>query len=128
MVGLTRSPPVITEEEWTNLTIEIDLITQDRSNLPYMWLSATEGDKDEELARRNETDLVKNETKKLEAGASQISAFNLVHIKYCAWMDQSQSTNVGCHLPINFVLNCDKSVLHRFAFFITSMYVQLCFD
>ena len=74
---------MITEEEWTNLTIEIDLITQDRSNLPYMWLSATEGDKDEELARRNETDLVKNETKKLEAGASQISAFNLVHKILC---------------------------------------------
>ena len=31
-----RSPPVTTEEKWENLTIEIDLITQDRSNLPYM--------------------------------------------------------------------------------------------
>ena len=39
-----RSPPVITEEEWKNLMKEIDLITQDRSILGFMWLSATEGD------------------------------------------------------------------------------------
>ena len=65
-----RSPPVITEEEWKNLIEEIDLITQDRSILPYMWLSATEGDKNGELARLDhwpETELVNNQTKKLEA-------------------------------------------------------------
>ena len=50
--------------------MEIDLITQDRSVLRYMWLSATEGGKSKELARLehwNETEFVKNETKKLEA-------------------------------------------------------------
>ena len=65
-----RSPLFITEEEWKNLTMEIDLITQDRSILPYMWLSATEGDKNNELARLDhwpETELVDNQTRKLEA-------------------------------------------------------------
>ena len=38
-----RSPSVNTEEEWDSLTREIDLITEDRSSLLYMWLSATEG-------------------------------------------------------------------------------------
>ena len=65
-----HSPPVTTEEEWENLKMEINLITQDRSNLPYMWLSATEGDKDKKLARLDhwlETEVVNNETRKLEA-------------------------------------------------------------
>ena len=65
-----RSPPVNTEEEWENLTREIDLITQDRSILPYMWLSATEGDKNRELATLDhwpETEVINNEAKKLEA-------------------------------------------------------------
>ena len=65
-----RSPSVITEEEWKNLMKEIDLITQDRSILPYLWLSATEGDKNRKLARLDhwpKTEVVKNETKKLEA-------------------------------------------------------------
>ena len=59
-----------TEQEWGNLKIEIDLITQVRRNLPYMWLSGTEGDKDNALGRRDnwpETELVENEMKKLEA-------------------------------------------------------------
>ena len=63
-----RSPPVITEKEWENLTMEIDLITQD--SFPFMWISATEGDKNDELARLDrwpETELVNNETKRLEA-------------------------------------------------------------
>ena len=65
-----RSPPVITKEEWENLTREIELITQDISSLPYLWLSATEGDKDKELARLDhwpEAELVNNERKKIEA-------------------------------------------------------------
>ena len=65
-----RSPPANTEKEWENLTREVDLITQDRSNLPWMWLSATEGDKDKTLARLGHwpyTEVVNNETKKLEA-------------------------------------------------------------
>merc|ERR1711963_419013 len=45
-----RSPPVTTKEEWENLTREVDLVTQDLSVLPGMWLSATEGDKDLMLA------------------------------------------------------------------------------
>ena len=45
-----RSPPVNTEEDWENLTMEIDLITKDLSVLPWMWLSATEGDKNKKLA------------------------------------------------------------------------------
>ena len=65
-----RSPPVSTEEEWKNFTMEFDLITPDRSILPYIWLAATEGDKHLELARLDhwpQTEVVKNETKKLEA-------------------------------------------------------------
>ena len=49
---------------------EIDLITQDRSILRYIWLSATEGDNNQKLARLDhwpETELVENERKKLEA-------------------------------------------------------------
>ena len=46
-----RSPPATTKEQWENLTREVDLITQDRSLFPYLWLSATEGDKDKNLAK-----------------------------------------------------------------------------
>ena len=59
-----------TEEDWENLTTEIDLITQDPSILPWMWVSATEGDKYEKLARLDhwpETEVVNNETRRLEA-------------------------------------------------------------
>ena len=35
-----RSPPVTTEEEWENFKFEVDLIAEDHSDLPYMWLSA----------------------------------------------------------------------------------------
>ena len=69
-IGTGRSPPVTTEEEWKNLITEIELITQDRSDLPWMWLSATEGDVDEMLSRLDHwpvTEVVNNETKKLEA-------------------------------------------------------------
>ena len=69
-IGLGRSPPVTTEEEWENLTREVDLITQDRSYLLNMWLSATEGEKNQKLARLDhwpDTELIKNEKKKLEA-------------------------------------------------------------
>ena len=65
-----RSPSVITKEEWEYLTREVDLVTQDRSELPWMWLSATEGDVDLELARLGhwpETELANNKTKKLES-------------------------------------------------------------
>ena len=64
------SPSVISEEEWKNFMRSVDLITPDRSNLPDMWLSATEGDKKRQLARLDhwqETEVVKNETKNLEA-------------------------------------------------------------
>ena len=50
--------------------MEIDLITRDRSVLTDIWLSATEGDKKNKLARLdhwNETESVNNETKMLEA-------------------------------------------------------------
>ena len=66
-----RTPPVNTEEDWDNLTREIELITQDRSNWPWMWLSATNGDfplrKLATLDHWPETEVVNNETKKLEA-------------------------------------------------------------
>ena len=65
-----RSPPVVTKEKWENLTREIDLIAPDRSVLPWLWLSATEGDKDEMLARLdhwNDTEFVNNKTQKLDA-------------------------------------------------------------
>ena len=67
-----RSPPVTTAKEWENLKLEIDLITQDRLTLHEgaMWLSATEGDKDKELARLDhwpETEFVNDEVKRLEA-------------------------------------------------------------
>ena len=69
-ISAGRSPSVNTEEEWKNLIMEIDLITQDRSLLPWMWLSATEGDNNQKLARLDhwpETELVNNQTRKLEA-------------------------------------------------------------
>ena len=40
-----RSPPVMSKADWKNFEKQIDLITPDRSQLPYfLWLSATEGD------------------------------------------------------------------------------------
>ena len=57
-----RCPSVTTKEKWEKLTREIDLITEDRSVLPWMWLSATEGDVNLELARLGhwpETEIVK---------------------------------------------------------------------
>ena len=65
-----RSPPLITEEEWEDLKKEIDLITRNRKILKKMWLSATEGDNDNHLekpANWPDTEVVKNETKTLEA-------------------------------------------------------------
>ena len=68
-----RVPSVNTEEEWTNLTREIDLITKHRKTfVPQrrLWLSATEGDDDLKLAKLGhwpDTEIVNNETKKLDA-------------------------------------------------------------
>ena len=65
-----RSPPVTTTEEWETLTREVDLITQAPSSLPWMWLSATEGDKNNKLARQghwNSTELVNSEALELQA-------------------------------------------------------------
>ena len=56
-----RSPPPISREDWESLTRKIELITQDCSILSWTWLSATERDKDGELARLDhwpETELV----------------------------------------------------------------------
>ena len=58
-----RSPPVTSREEWEFFTREVDLITNDRSILDDMWLSATEGDKDQRLAKLDQwpqTELVNN--------------------------------------------------------------------
>ena len=46
-----RSPPVTTQEEWENLTREVDLAAPVRDMLPYMWVSATEGDIDGDLEK-----------------------------------------------------------------------------
>ena len=65
-----RSSSVVTEQEWENLKTEIDLITEVRSTIPQMWISATKGDKDGKLARLDhwpETEVVNNQIKKLEA-------------------------------------------------------------
>ena len=66
-----RSPSVTTREEWESFTQEVDLITRYRSGvLNYLWLSATEGDVDGRLAEPDhwpETELVNNETQKMEA-------------------------------------------------------------
>ena len=65
-----RSPPVKTRKEWEGLKEEVDLIAQDRSSFPYMWLSATEGDKNGRLTTLDhwpETETVKNATMKMEA-------------------------------------------------------------
>ena len=65
-----RSPLVRTQEEWENFTREVDLITKDRSDWSYMWLSATEGEVDRELARLNHwpsQEIVNGETQQLEA-------------------------------------------------------------
>ena len=58
-----RSPPVNTGEEWHNFTTDVDLITQDRSILPFLWLSATVGDQTEKLDHWPNTEVVQNETK-----------------------------------------------------------------
>ena len=67
-----RSPAVIDQADWESLTQEIELITEDRSDLPtnYIWLSVTEGDKNSKLARLDhwpETEVFENKTMKLEA-------------------------------------------------------------
>ena len=69
-----RSPPVTNKAEWESLTQEIELITEDRSDLPsnitHIWLSVTEGDKNSKLARLDhwpETEVFENKTMKLEA-------------------------------------------------------------
>ena len=68
-----RSPPVTTREEWEYLTSEVDLITRDRSILPLMWTSATEGEKKGEegtlgtLDHWNDTEVVNNTVLKLHA-------------------------------------------------------------
>ena len=67
-----RSPPVTTREEWESLTREVDLITRDRSTLPFMWISATEGYFPGNLGFDNtwlwpDTEVVNNKTKKLES-------------------------------------------------------------
>ena len=64
------SPPVITRKEWEILMREINMITPDRSKLPTMWLSATEGDKGNQLATLDhwpETEIVDEEALKLRA-------------------------------------------------------------
>ena len=65
-----RSPPVSTLDDWENFTREIDLITPDRSKLPWMWLSATEGDVGNHLGKLPhwpEHETVNNVTLKLDA-------------------------------------------------------------
>ena len=77
-----RSPTVKTKEEWESLTREIDLVTQDRHLLPWMWLSVTEGDVDEKLTTLDhwpETEIVNNETKKLEAAETAWRDFYTGH-------------------------------------------------
>ena len=83
-IGGGRSPPVSRKEDWENLVKEIELIAcvefaasqsdavcmEARRELPSFWLSATEGDQFNKLARLDhwpKTETVKNETKKLEA-------------------------------------------------------------
>ena len=61
---------MVTEEECKNLNKSVELITQNPFDLAPIWLFATEGDKDMWLAALdhwNETEVVKNETKKLKA-------------------------------------------------------------
>ena len=67
-----RSPSVTTREEWEYFTREVDVLIppHHRVWLPDLWLSATEGDENRMLARLdhwNDTELVNNETLKLEA-------------------------------------------------------------
>ena len=56
-----RAPPVTTGDELLSLFREVHLLSQDRSILARMWLSATEGDKGNKLARLDhwkETEIV----------------------------------------------------------------------
>ena len=66
-----RSPPVTTEEEWESLKTGIYLVNPEiQMYVTDLWLSATEGDKNSELERLDhwpETELVENQTMKLEA-------------------------------------------------------------
>ena len=65
------SPPLNSKAEWQSLTKEVELITTDRDNIGHlMWLSATEGDKDNKLERLGhwpEREQNGNETSDLEA-------------------------------------------------------------
>ena len=70
-----RSPPVTTRAEWEYLTGEVEQITPSKHRYasklqPKMWLSTTEGDENQKLAKLghwNDTEIVNNETLKLEA-------------------------------------------------------------
>ena len=65
-----RSPPVRTQGEWESFTKEVDLIKEDKSVFSPMWLSVTEGNVDQELARLNhwpQTEVVNGVTEQLEA-------------------------------------------------------------
>ena len=66
----SRSPPVLTAKQWENFKAEVDLITQDRVNLPWMWLTATKGDRNYKLHTLShwpEQETVDNRTIDLEA-------------------------------------------------------------
>ena len=45
-----RSPKIITEKDWKNVTVELDMITPDLSVMPWGWFAVTEGDGDKVLA------------------------------------------------------------------------------
>ena len=63
-----KSPPVGTIEEWESFTKEMELITPDRSVLPYLWLPVTEGDPEEPLSTGHwpPHEIVDGESVKLE--------------------------------------------------------------
>jgi hypothetical protein len=45
-LGQGRSPPVQTQEEWTWLWKEVNAITPELWRLPYLWLAATDEEKE----------------------------------------------------------------------------------
>ena len=67
-----RSPSVVTGREWENLSRALNLITPEPHDdlPPFIWISATEGDKDgnlKRLAHWPEEERINNTTVKLEA-------------------------------------------------------------
>ena len=110
-----RTPPITTKDEWENLTREVDLITQDRSSLPFMWISATEGDKYDMLARLDhwpDTEAAQNETQILKAVETIWRDFYTGQ-KLDNWIKTYKNELTGKDSPYGDTYNCMEALTHE---------------